>query len=162
MLGHPAASTSKGIIGVALYRASIGDGCDTVVGIIGVARSVACAVNGLNKLCQVIKIVIGIAYTVAVTAAGLCILHQAVCEVVVVGGSPSDGRIGDGCQGTVYITLHLILRRCSKIPQLIGGGQGRREIRPLVPSFQKTSEKDLHSSGKGQYYDPDYAVKNTE
>ena len=84
--------------------------------IVGIAGSMGCAVNGLNKLCQVVKIVIGIAYSVAVTAAGLCILHQAVCEVVVVGGSPSGGRIGDRCQGTVYVTLHFVLRRCSKIP----------------------------------------------
>ena len=89
--------------------------------IVGIAGSMGGTVDGLNKLGQVVKIVIGIAYTVAVTAAGLCVLHQAVCEVVVVGGSPSGGRIGDGCQGTVYVTLHLILKRCSKIPELIGG-----------------------------------------
>ena len=107
--------------------------------IVGIAGSMGCAVNGLNKLCQVVKIVIGIAYSVAVTAAGLCVLHQAVSEVVVVGGSPSGGRIGDRCQGTVYVTLHFVLRRCSKIPQLIGGGQGRREIRPLVSEPNKGS-----------------------
>ena len=132
VLGYPAADPSEAIVGIALYGAAVSDGGDPVVIIIGIACSMGCAVNGLNQLGQVVQVIIGIAYAVTVPTAGLSILHQAVCEVVVVGGSPSGGRIGDRCQGAVCVTLHLILRRCSKIPQLIGSGQGRRGIRPLV------------------------------
>jgi len=105
VLGYPAADPSEAIVGIALYGAAVSDGGDPVVIVIGVAGSMGGAVNGLNQLGQVVQVIIGIAYAVTVPTAGLGILHQAVCEVVVVGGSPSGGRIGNRCQGTVIVVL---------------------------------------------------------
>lgn len=105
-----------GIVGIGIGgtvpRGRILQGGNLSAGLAGGGRSIGYGIRqncGASMLgypaADPAKGIIGIAYAVAVAAAAFCVLHQAVCEVVVVGSSPAGCGIGDRCQGTVIVVL---------------------------------------------------------
>ena len=91
--GCPAADPPKGIVGEVLDRVAVGMGGNPVVIVVGIAGGTGGAVDLLHLLCQVVQGVILVAHAVAIPVSGHRVLHQPVCEVVVIGSGSAGGGV---------------------------------------------------------------------